>query len=1073
MEWPMRFKKIILENIASFRNKTIIDFDSLPPDEIFAITGPTGSGKSTIINSIGLALFGRSIKGGSHSKDYVTTGQQQGSIELDFEHSGHIYKAQWICKTQRKDGTDLKNVQVKRVFYKDNQIFDDEIEKIIPLSFEQFTKTIILPQGDFANFLSASFTYRKEILEKIVSNLNLGEINSYLKQKHKDEKLQISNLRDQLNIGLPYSDREIQMMIDDYSLVEKKSSELKLILGNFDLYYERVKNILSLIETIDRFRLKMHNYEETYQNLYKKIQTQIYKRDEAKIRVENALKEEANNRPKLLKAIQLENDLLGYSDQISSKKNEVKNLAEQIEQGQNAHDEIESEMNACTQKIQKILRWIELFNYNSFSDEFFLSLCNKTSNLLSEYDNISRPKEDCFKQGLILKNDLYVLKDRYSICRLQIDNLSEINAKEFENIQKIISELDIQIQNVQNNLQDIKRLDNEILSLNEQHIQNKKILESLNKNKCETLTKIELKQKNIKIHQLEESILICQEHAKKTEICPVCDRPLKYPLNTKNSSAEIEKLLKEEKILNDNLKEIEEEIVKVKNIEYKLEQSCVLLKLERNKFNKANLSIFSNFNVTTLEDLTSFNHKKSTELESYRTHLSLKEKNQVQIENLRERIKEIEIKIEINNQTFKAFKTRFESIQFEINQFFEQIERKTSLLSPYFKQQKLTHYIKSRELLLQAKTEFNLHQKRLFESKNRLTENSDKFIYLNKLIQKLEEDVISIQKELIHFNNQGSISASQALIKLSKSTQDAHDFQKEVEENFQSINLSLKESETTIKMCKDNINQSKTILSQEILEINGLSAQIKNKHFPVLNEEFVLSSKENNSEILEFLNANIQSEIHNLKNDLNTYNRKLNENSVLIDLYHKKKQKLMTIREQLNLIEEKFKATSTLVDIIGRDEFRSYALSIIEDSIITQANHELQFLASGRYLLESESNKGSSEFFVYDRWFAHKKRKVSTLSGGETFLVSLSLALGLSSVIKGTTEINSFFIDEGFGTLDEETLEEVSETLFRLGKSGKQIGIISHVKKLTDQIPVQINLKKSSANGSFSQMVIN
>lgn len=274
-------------------------------------------------------------------------------------------------------------------------------------------------------------------------------------------------------------------------------------------------------------------------------------------------------------------------------------------------------------------------------------------------------------------------------------------------------------------------------------------------------------------------------------------------------------------------------------------------------------------------------------------------------------------------------------------------------------------------------------------------------------------------------------------------------------------------------MCKDNINQSKTILSQEILEINGLSAQIKNKHFPVLNEEFVLSSKENNSEILEFLNANIQSEIHNLKNDLNTYNRKLNENSVLIDLYHKKKQKLMTIREQLNLIEEKFKATSTLVDIIGRDEFRSYALSIIEDSIITQANHELQFLASGRYLLESESNKGSSEFFVYDRWFAHKKRKVSTLSGGETFLVSLSLALGLSSVIKGTTEINSFFIDEGFGTLDEETLEEVSETLFRLGKSGKQIGIISHVKKLTDQIPVQINLKKSSANGSFSQMVIN
>ena len=100
-------------------------------------------------------------------------------------------------------------------------------------------------------------------------------------------------------------------------------------------------------------------------------------------------------------------------------------------------------------------------------------------------------------------------------------------------------------------------------------------------------------------------------------------------------------------------------------------------------------------------------------------------------------------------------------------------------------------------------------------------------------------------------------------------------------------------------------------------------------------------------------------------------------------------------------------------------------------------------------------------------------RKVSTLSGGETFLVSLAMALALAELTRGQTQLDSFFIDEGFGSLDQDTIEEVYELLLQLQNSGKQIGIISHVKDLTDRIPVNINLEKKHDGISKIQVVFN
>ena len=118
----------------------------------------------------------------------------------------------------------------------------------------------------------------------------------------------------------------------------------------------------------------------------------------------------------------------------------------------------------------------------------------------------------------------------------------------------------------------------------------------------------------------------------------------------------------------------------------------------------------------------------------------------------------------------------------------------------------------------------------------------------------------------------------------------------------------------------------------------------------------------------------------------------------------------------------------------------------------------------GRYQLARK--KGDAlELQVIDTWQADSQRDTTTLSGGESFLVSLALALALSDLVSHKTSIDSLFLDEGFGTLDTETMEIALDALDNLNASGKMIGVISHIEALKERIPVQIEVKKIAGLG--------
>ena len=131
------------------------------------------------------------------------------------------------------------------------------------------------------------------------------------------------------------------------------------------------------------------------------------------------------------------------------------------------------------------------------------------------------------------------------------------------------------------------------------------------------------------------------------------------------------------------------------------------------------------------------------------------------------------------------------------------------------------------------------------------------------------------------------------------------------------------------------------------------------------------------------------------------------------------------------------------------------------------ANEQLGYLTSDRYQLKVET---IGDLSVIDRWNANEERPVETLSGGESFLTSLALALALADLSRGRAQLNSLFLDEGFGTLDAETLDTAIAALEGLRMQGRSIFLISHVQELTRRIPVKINVRKRGDGSSSVQV---
>ncbi|KSZ64100.1 SbcC/MukB-like Walker B domain-containing protein, partial [Staphylococcus epidermidis] len=329
------------------------------------------------------------------------------------------------------------------------------------------------------------------------------------------------------------------------------------------------------------------------------------------------------------------------------------------------------------------------------------------------------------------------------------------------------------------------------------------------------------------------------------------------------------------------------------------------------------------------------------------------------------------------------------------------------------------------------------------------------YSHAKKQVENYEYDKEKTKNKLNELNNKLKIEMNDQkhlTENLTQTSKEINNLELKMEKEMQQLGFESYDqvkSAADLSARKDEIEREISIYNKNYqsfeIEINRLSELVKGKK--LLNLEDLRHSIEKTNLKLDETNSQIATISYKIDNNSNKFNNIKNIIQILDDE--------LKVQKEIFLLSE---------ILAGKNDYKltleNYVLIYYLEKIIFQANQRLSFMSGNRYqLIRREAiSLGLSglEIDVFD-FHSNKSRHISSLSGGETFQASLALALGLSEVVQqesGGITLDSMFIDEGFGTLDQETLETAIDTLINLKSSGRMVGIISHVSELKQRIPL-------------------
>jgi exonuclease SbcC len=546
----------------------------------------------------------------------------------------------------------------------------------------------------------------------------------------------------------------------------------------------------------------------------------------------------------------------------------------------------------------------------------------------------------------------------------------------------------------------------------------------------------------------------------------------------------------------------------------KLETKIDTSTLELNKLSKNKEEIeqvFSSLNFVLTDDsktsLEEEKHLLEKELENIIKTRDEKEKVLAQRDNFQKELNTKQTLVSQNEQELYKLKSSIEQLQ---NEQTQNISKKQSLkeeLSKVYSKYELTFDEKFEEnfrILVAKKDSFikNETSKKEFDTKLQgltiqLKEFDTKIISIESSLKTDTEHLSKISTETKDLQTQ-----SKAILDVSN----FNSFEKEITAKFNTINErynSLSKELVNLSSKNESVNTQIIELNQKQISDSAKLENIKQNFNKALTENYFTSKEEFEKALLakeqrddlslmckalEEKYTQIQTlkidtakklteqkELNLTDKELQTLNDESKELQTIIDELQKsigsleKELEINTSNmkkhedkiKELGNKKEAFKVWIKLNEMVGSangDKFAKFAQGITLDQLIYLANKHLQIL-SPRYELQRSSDSSKLlEIEIIDGFQGDVVRPVSTLSGGESFIVSLSLALGLSALASQKISIDSLFLDEGFGTLDSDSLELALNALNQLQSSGKMVGVISHVEALKERIPLQIRV---------------
>lgn len=1053
----MRLIRLRIKNIASLKGEHVIDFKEIQEQSpLFAITGETGSGKSSILNSIGLALYGQIYKKNVNQLDVVTLGEKDGSIELIFQVKGKYYLADWRARVRKQNGEPYSTPQTpaRNLYTLEGTDFNSPkniaavtTPEILNLDFDQFCKCIILNQGEFAKFLTSTFTDRKDILEKLYP----GEL---LESMGKELKLELDSLQASKN--------EIEIKLgelkgDTYSGENLKEEKQKL-----ETQLNLLEGTAKHIEKMDYHFVSLFSYFDKYaENERKK---ELIKKDMVleTTRLNNFIKtgEEINERYQKVKRDQ--ETQLPLLQTYLKKEETLKLLDEAWLNLQKKNNELNSQIRIYEEKLKTSEAEEKKSQENLTQKKAALTLPLKELKVARPY---FEPLFDLFSEKELISEELKGKSERLAHLEITGKELKALleetenkiklipsNIKELEeSIEKRKIELSAKVekkQRAQIKAEELKKHN----ELSEQEIKNlEHKIAALRALILQTKDDIFPLEATLKLQEVLSATEVCVDHAlnQKTDNCPVCEQSV--PLSRWQAM--------KDKLGQTDLDSIRKRFDEGNKVLYKgqEEEKIYLQKLEHEK----NLLLQKNDELKALIPLCEEGLPSLTDLDQ---ELSSIRKQSWELAGL---LKDAESKKSELLKTREQYsKLRLEMTQLEKQLFLK--EEKIKDLDQHLKN--LIRGI-NRDTIRDFKIEvrnLNLY----LECEQALERMTQEKTYLLDQKEKLVVESIKHQKEIE--DQLQKISALKQELDLALKGEKASDLigklntlaKNTAEEWSQHINeqkkqeLILKDSSGRLYQLDELTKDFDLHFTKELHSVKELAMKLDLGQLAKLKDlDLSFSSPR---ELFIPLKDLLAQEREQYKNAVNECRMNFASISTRLSAWEQLQDKIQLLELKARDVNEALARKLRLFEVLGKDELRTFVLSLVEENLIHQTNEELQKLCQGRYEIvhQTRSLKMTPEFFILDKFREGGRRKVSTLSGGETFMVSLAMALALAEMTRGQAEIDSLFIDEGFGTLDQESLEDVLDMLGQIQTRGLMVGIISHIKTLTNALPVNLVLSK-------------
>lgn len=1015
--------QLSLQGVYSYQQKQTIDFQSLTDAGLFGIFGKVGSGKSSIIEAITYVLYGESQRLGKNGFNYNITNLRSDNLEIDYIFT--IANQRFRFKANGKRQKQFNSVKIERNAWKWESDTNDWIpiepnaEAVLELKYNDFRRTVIIPQGNFQEFLELSKVERSTMMQTLFG-LEKFDLSDNTKKLKEQNDLIINTLETQLTELGAFSQ-------DAIADLEKEQKETETAIKHFETQLKEVheieQNLKQLLADIKEATAKKEKLTQLQARLpiieQKKLQLKTYR------------------------------DVFTFFkpayDNLVTLQNEVKEALKELEVAKNQHiTSIELVKKLKTQEQILGQEYAQKDDLKAKAEDYFTiaKIINLNQALFAIKETKVKQAKQAEKLQTLVKSEKensLSLQERKTKLKVQnIDIQSIINLlhwyEQYESLKNEKNEL-WQKANIEHEKEQ---------QLNVQKLNfNSSLISSIDENTSfEAITLMienELNSIKAKIEENEQQKISFSQrmalfnHAHTLidgEPCPLC-----------GSAHHPNRLIESE-----NWETLLQENQRQKSDYQKAEKLLVQQKIDIARL------------ITISQNIDNEKNSLKIQFEEKKKAISEHEaKFNWQPFDMNDKSEAIEAQIAFNNWT-----KELENIEIQIQQIQQKIEQHEDNLrnqiEPELRNIELKEHSINTELLLLQKQIKSLQiadylefsEAEINTKANQLLQKSDKITVEYEAIK------VNLQKEQTNESSHAT-KVEQLQLVFDKIQAKQEQANSKVIEALQTLNLEAIADAIQILAQQLNIQTE-----EQAIESFGQNLKIAEHEYQLAQEKVV--GKDFSEEQFNDNQLNIKS----LKQSIGSETQKLGSLKKQIDQAKSNLERQQKLQIDLNKATLRRENLATLDSLFRGQGFVNYASKVYLQNLIAIANERFMKMTQRQLKLQLTND---NDFEVLDLLNGGRNRSVKTLSGGQKFQASLCLALALTDSISGAHRENFFFLDEGFGALDKNALQVVFETLQSLRKENRVIGIISHVEDMQQEIENYIHVELDEEKGSIVEVI--